>query len=356
MVLRIYRMNEIIAQSREAREKLASALSILQAPEAGGLVDSVAGPVARAMGALHQIESSNGKQLAEKGPIALVAVREALAALQTSQSCDAADEATAIIAGSLGLIHGIAENAQASALPASPIAPAQTPQKPEPSKDQPKKVEQGRAQTTQERMEAFGVTQIAGTATATASASPQGGSPAPAAPSGGLDQTLPTPAAITPPTNTSSLGSTQASASVAPPAGKLVSSPAHVADMNRNSKRASAPPADLPDGVLQIEANLGAHSATNYYKGLSGNDVINDGGLFIATYDIPDLGTDIWVSVHMPGGYEFQALAIVAWTREAGAGDAPPGFGCTFKSVSDDARKLVQRYVRNREPLFHDDL
>jgi hypothetical protein len=116
------------------------------------------------------------------------------------------------------------------------------------------------------------------------------------------------------------------------------------------------PPGGIPEGAAKVEANLGAHSPTNFYKGLSGNDVVDDGGLFIATYDIPKQGTQIWVVVNMPGGYEFQALAEVRWSRESGAGDAPPGFGCAFKSLSSEARQLVYRYVRNREPLFHDDL
>ena len=119
---------------------------------------------------------------------------------------------------------------------------------------------------------------------------------------------------------------------------------------------APPPGGGKPDGALEVEANLGAHSPTNFYKGLSGNDVVNDGGLFVATYEIPPIGTLLWVSVHMPGGYQFQGVAEVRWTRETGAGDAPPGYGCAFKSVTDEARKLVYRYVRNREPLFHDDL
>jgi Tfp pilus assembly protein PilZ len=104
-----------------------------------------------------------------------------------------------------------------------------------------------------------------------------------------------------------------------------------------------------------VEAALGAHSATNFYKGLSGNDVIDDGGVFIATYRIPRIGQEIWLRVSMPGGYEFDARAEVKWTREGGTSDAPPGFGAQFREISQEGRQLVYRYVRNREPLFHDD-
>lgn len=103
-----------------------------------------------------------------------------------------------------------------------------------------------------------------------------------------------------------------------------------------------------------VTADLGAHSPTNFYKGLSGNDIIDHGGLFVSTYVSPKIGTAIRLKVSLPGGYEFEANAVVKWTREQG-GDAPPGFGAQFTAITNEARQLVYRYVRNREPLFHDD-
>jgi uncharacterized protein (TIGR02266 family) len=111
-----------------------------------------------------------------------------------------------------------------------------------------------------------------------------------------------------------------------------------------------------PAGNLQlVNADLGAHSATNFYKGLSGNDIIDHGGLFVSTYAMPKIGTAVRLKVSLPGGYEFEANASVKWTREDGGGDAPPGFGAQFTQITPEARQLVYRYVRNREPIFHDD-
>jgi Tfp pilus assembly protein PilZ len=109
---------------------------------------------------------------------------------------------------------------------------------------------------------------------------------------------------------------------------------------------------------IRVEAELGAHSATNFYKGLSGNDVIDDGGIFVSTYQIPPIGQNLIVHVSLPGGYEFEAKAMVRWTREhVGSSDhAPPGYGAQFSDITPEGRQLVYRYVRNREPLFHDDL
>jgi Tfp pilus assembly protein PilZ len=114
------------------------------------------------------------------------------------------------------------------------------------------------------------------------------------------------------------------------------------------------------EALRAVEAALGAHSATNFYKGLASGDVVSSGGLFVATYQVPQLGEKLLLKVSMPGGYEFEAEGVVAWTREAQLSttpsDAPPGFGAQFSDITDEGRALVQRYVRNREPLFHDDL
>jgi hypothetical protein len=350
---RIFLMTDLVAQARQAREKLAAALALLQDPAAGNLIDSVAEPVAKAMGALHQIESSGGQKLPDSGPLALDAVRSALGSLQAQPQTPVSDQATEHIAGSLGLVHGLAEQAkQAAAAPATAAAP-ETAKVASPPQDV-----------------ALDSTQTAPQQPAQ-QAAPQPEpeiqqKPAPAAPSGALDATLPTPTKPADMVPNVSLDSTQASVrsggitaptqeSAATPAIKRPE-PEPAAQANRSSKMAAPPERGKPDGALDVEANLGAHSPTNFYKGLSGNDVVDDGGLFVATYEIPAIGTQLWISVHMPGGYQFEAVAVVRWTRETGAGDAPPGFGCAFQSVTDEARKLIYRYVRNREPLFHDDL
>ncbi len=120
--------------------------------------------------------------------------------------------------------------------------------------------------------------------------------------------------------------------------------------------RAAQPQAAHDTSVATAE--LGAHSPTNFYKGLSGNDIIEHGGLFVSTYKLPKIGQSVRLKVSLPGGYEFEANAVVRWRREpSDAGDsAPPGFGAQFTEITPEARQLVYRYVRNREPLFHDDL
>jgi Tfp pilus assembly protein PilZ len=114
----------------------------------------------------------------------------------------------------------------------------------------------------------------------------------------------------------------------------------------------------MPAQSGNVVVELGTHSVSNFYKGLSGNDVIEHGGIFVATYKIPKIGMTVNLRVLLPGDYEFQASGVVQWIREASAvGEgAEPGFGARFTQITPEGRQLVYRYARNREPMFYDDL
>jgi len=330
-------MTDVVTSSRAARERLAQGLGALQAPGVPDHLMTVAEPIAQAMSALHRIESTRGTAMAEAAPMALESVRRALALLQAQPvSHPAVDQAMESVAGSLGLIHSLKPP---SAPPAAAVAPAQQPA----LGYQATMVAQPAAPMMQPGQAPVGMGARPG---------PVGGSPQPAA--SGI------PA--------SSLGSTMPSQ--APPRGPAT--PAETGSMAGGATLASAPTAagqawpqasaTPGDGTLlpRIEVALGAHSATNFYKGLSGNDVIDSGGVFVATYQIPPIGTAVLLKVALPGGYEFEAHGVVRWTRDvnsnAGSDTDTPGFGAQFTHISTEGRQLVYRYVRNREPLFHDDL
>jgi hypothetical protein len=312
-------MSDPVSAARAARENLARGLGALQSPGVPPQLIAVAEPVAQAMSALHRIEASHGGATAEAGPAALAATRQALATLQQSAGQHpAVDHALEAIAGSLGLIHQLSQAAQGAAPPpqqawqpqAAPAA-GYVPPAPYPPQAAPPGYQQ---------------------------AAPQYQAPAPAyqAPAAPAHQ-APAPAQQAP---------AAAAPGFQPPAPARAPAPA-------------APPAapQVPPGTLRLEAELGAHSGTNFYKGLSGNDVIDSGGIFIATYQIPPIGQNLSLRVSMPGGYEFEALGVVRWTRDtADGGDGKPGFGAQFTQITPEGRQLVYRYVRNREPLFYDEM
>ena len=347
-------MTDPISTSKSARESLARGLNALQAdPSVPPQLLDLAQPIAQAMGALHQIEKTS--QLSPHADVALNHLRGALSSLQAvPASHPAVNAALEAVASSLGLVHQLGKMANgpvAQPAPAPPPAPAPTPQQVQQAKGQTAAIPQ-RAPVAPGSQPAFPQQaapqqqqnfqpppqqmqpQNQGHPRAPFNPPPPGPAPQPMqqppmAQADPFAAPRPTPAVVNAPTQGVPVG---------PPATPSMPVP--------------APPA----GNLQIvNADLGAHSPTNFFKGLSGNDIIDHGGLFVSTYVPPKPGTKVRLKVSLPGGYEFEANALVKWVREQG-GDAPPGFGAQFIEITNEARQLVYRYVRNREPLFHDDL
>jgi hypothetical protein len=311
---------DLVTMARTAREGFARGLGALQTQGVPPQLSAAAEPIAHAMSALHRIESSRGAELVQAGPAALAAARQALSQLQSVPTQHPSVlQAIEAIAGSLGLVHQIAQQAgQASVAPIPPTKPSGAYPGAAEQPPQVAVVQPGWGQDPQ-RANPIAQTQLA---------SP--GYP-PNAPQQGWQQ--PPQQAWQPPAQQHGYGQ--------PP---------------QNFQQTA--PAAPPGNAQRVEAELGAHSTTNFYKGLSGNDVVDSGGIFIATYNIPDIGTPLAIKVSLPGGYEFEALAVVRWTRDSpqSGADGSPGFGAQFTQISPEARQLVYRYVRNREPLFHDDL
>lgn len=352
--------------SRTARESLARGLNALQAdPSVPSHLVDLASPIAQAMGALHQLERTN--LLVPHAEVALNHVRGALTKLQSANSDHpAVNAALESVAKSLSLVHALSKMAN------GPVQPAPQP----------------RVQPAPQQQPA---------AAAPPAAAPPGwnaptgqanaGGPSPhasphAQPPPGFHQQPSFPQAqapvhhpASPPANVAR-DPFAASDPFAAPRGAAPQQqapvhaagpsaahgvPAHAAPQPAHASPArpggptgaNAPP--LPGGAAStISADLGAHSPTNFYKGLAGNDIIDHGGLFVSTYVPPKIGSAIRLRVSLPGGYEFEANAVVRWTRDQG-GDAPPGFGAQFTAITNEARQLVYRYVRNREPIFYDD-
>jgi uncharacterized protein (TIGR02266 family) len=292
-------VSDPVSMARTARESLARGLNALQGdPSIPPQLVDLGQPIAQAMGALYKIEASRGAELQPHAQTALSNVQGALASLQAQPAQHpAVAAAMEAVAGALASVHALSRSAQAPAAAPAPqyAQPQYAQQAPAPQYQQPQAAPQAYAPQGQ--------------------ANPYASTAAP-----GYAPAAPAPAA-----------------------------PAY----------APAPPAAAPGASSEAHAaELGAHSPSNFYKGLSGNDIVDHGGLFVSTYKLPKLGTRVRLKVSMPGGYEFEANAVVRWRREpTDASDgAPPGFGAQFTDITAEARQLVYRYVRNREPMFHDDL
>ena len=334
-------MSDPASSARTAREALSRGLAALQSdPNIPPKLAELAAPIAQAMGALHQIERSNGTQLVPHANVALENVRMALQHLQAAPiTHPAVAQAVDAVASSLGLVHALSK--LAGPAPAAVVAPP-LPQQARPSAPQ---------QAAPPRPVAYPPTAPQPVYQPQPAYQPQQAPPQ-QAPQQGFQ-----PVRASAPGQPPYQPPPPVAAPVYQPAPQAARDPFAPAPQQQQSHAQSAVPPATGDMPV-VAADLGAQSSTNFYKGLSGNDIIDHGGLFVSTYMVPKIGTPVRLRVSLPGGYEFEANAVVRWSREQsdGGADAPPGFGAQFTQITNEARQLIYRYVRNREPLFHDDL
>ena len=395
-------MTDLVTTARTARERLSVGLNALQDPGVPEQLQTAAEPIARAMSSLLQIERTGAIPLTKGGRTVLDLVREALAKLQ-SQSIEHPSlfQAMEAVAGSLGLVYGLVQRVS-SAPPPAPTNTGNSPQRLVASPAvaaAPRVAPMQPVPTVATSQPAAFVPRPAGTGPVASVPRPLRSTPVegakipPPAAQGTLVSRQVASAAVPnavaaamqiPAGAEGALGSAQtmvasdagirksspgAPTPVEIPTTKIPSSPPQANRPAAAVTPGTAPMAATPiapsvdamgTALHRVTAEMGAHSATNFYKGLSGNDVVDSGGIFIATYQIPPIGRNLLIRVSLPGGYEFEAKGIVRWTREAsptsGGDSVSPGFGAQFTEISPEARQLVYRYARNREPLFHDDL
>ncbi|WP_437982490.1 hypothetical protein [Sorangium sp. So ce117] len=382
-------MSEPAQLAKSARELLAAALNALQSN--GGVspeIEALAEPIAQAMGIMHRIERSGGQAL-DGSEIALGHVRDVLNRLQRITAAEpVVDVLMEHVASSLSKVNALsrAQAAGASAQARAPVAAAApAPVAPAPvAVAAPAPVAPVAVVAPAPVVAVAAPAPVAPAPVAVAAPAPFApvavAAPAPVAPAPAAVAApapfAPAPAAVAAPAQAASVPAVAVSAPLQhtlpspqqpqqPRRAPAPASPAYPAASHPVADpRGAPPPQAMPQPVdhrthaAVVDVELGALTPSNFYKGLAGNDVIEHGGIFVATYKIPPTGSVVTLRVRLPGNYEFTAQAAVRWTREAGGSrdSAEPGFGARITQISAEGRQLVSRFTRNREPLFYDDL
>ncbi|HVK70140.1 MAG TPA: hypothetical protein VM694_37060, partial [Polyangium sp.] len=306
--------------AKTARASLAEALGALQsADDAPDELLEAAEPIAKTMGILHKIERSHGAVL-DGRDVALKNVRKVLADVQALDvDHPAVDTVLEAVAASLAKVNALAKYKGTGApAPAAQPAPQPAPQpvaeiKPAPQ-PAPQPVAEGKpapqpapqpvavepAPQPVEIIKPAPVLQIVPepapapvaeikpapilapqpVVEVKATPAPQPVAPAPA----------PTPAPQPVKAREPAPTPAPAKAQPTPAPAKATPAPAPV-----KVKEPAPPP-----GTRTVDVELGTHSSSNFYKGLSGNDVIEHGGIFVSTYRIPKLGAEVQLRVLLP--------------------------------------------------------
>jgi len=114
----------------------------------------------------------------------------------------------------------------------------------------------------------------------------------------------------------------------------------------------SAPTNRRDEERQSLEVDIGFASDTNFYSGFSGD--ISDGGLFVATYSVLPVETELLVSFVLPGGQQVSAKGCVQWICEPNDdAESTPGMGVCFEDLNDPQLDAVRAFLDKREPIFH---
>jgi len=101
---------------------------------------------------------------------------------------------------------------------------------------------------------------------------------------------------------------------------------------------------------MQTEVDLS--SDTNFYSGFSTD--LSDGGLFVATCNVAEIGTEVDLAFTLPTGQRIESRGVVRWVREFNdrTPEVFPGVGIEFVDTKPSTREAIQAFMRTREPMF----
>ena len=111
---------------------------------------------------------------------------------------------------------------------------------------------------------------------------------------------------------------------------------------------------------VRIDTEIDMTSQSNFFSGFTRD--ISTGGLFIATFDLQPLGTELDLRFTLPNSGEVRARAVVRWLRgvartndEMKSADDWPGIGVEFVEINEAGMKAIEDFMRHRDPIFYVD-
>jgi hypothetical protein len=350
-------MNDVPSLARQARANLSQALNALQDDNVPPHTQALASIVAEAMNLLHRIEKNHAVEtfdLSDHSMRALLLVRNALNNLQAPENSHPSTETVLEPAAlAVGLVHRLNTLCVNGANASSAVGTAKTDPAP-PAASTPAASVAARPVPTAVPVSTTPASRPVNSETKQNAATTEAAGAEAEVVSPSLQQ------ASTPAFASFESGSAS-TPDESPPSEKPTAPTERTSSIpERISTLPTALPALAPlPGEVYIEVSLGAYSTSNFYQHEVNTDVIDNGGLFVASYTPPELSQNVRVRATLSGGFEFEGRGTVEWRREMPKSGSlnpltPPGFGLKFTELSEAARKMVLRYSRSREPFVRE--
>ncbi|HUT78223.1 MAG TPA: TIGR02266 family protein [Polyangia bacterium] len=142
--------------------------------------------------------------------------------------------------------------------------------------------------------------------------------------------------------------------------------PAVRAALEEAEKRSLPPPAPGPGRGskgdaggetvnVNVQTVLSLNTSHQFYTGFSEN--IEEGGIFVATFEPKPIGSKVLVNFKLPGGRPVTARGLVQWVREYNTmtPDTAPGMGVKFTDLMPEDRKAIEEFAKASAPMFYDE-
>jgi len=117
------------------------------------------------------------------------------------------------------------------------------------------------------------------------------------------------------------------------------------------------PPERESKEPLSVDVNtmLNMNTDHQFFNGFSEN--IEEGGIFVATFDPKPMDSAVIVNFKLPGGRPVTAKGKVQFVREYNpmTPDVAPGMGVKFTDLLASDKSAIEDYLQQRAPMFYDD-
>lgn len=103
-----------------------------------------------------------------------------------------------------------------------------------------------------------------------------------------------------------------------------------------------------------VDFDLTLNSEHYFYAGSATN--LSEGGFFVATHILQDIGEQFQFSIRLPEINRFvKGVGEVRWHRSRDEGaDSPAGMGIRFVELEEGSREALDEFLANREPVRWD--
>ncbi len=107
--------------------------------------------------------------------------------------------------------------------------------------------------------------------------------------------------------------------------------------------------------AINVNTMLNLNTDHQFYNGFSEN--IEEGGIFVATFDPKPVDAKVIVNFKLPGGHPVTARGVVQFVREYNplTPETPPGMGVKFTDLLKEDKVAIENYLEHRAPMFYDD-